>query len=89
MSRKTKRTLKRYGSVNRKVGEAKEARKFKRKENNQNPYRKYGGGSITRYIDYLIEHRNTRAVEHALFHANDELKANKSAEEQKTAMYQF
>jgi replicative DNA helicase len=42
---------------------------------------KYGGGSITRYIDYLIEHRNTRAVEHALFHANDELKANKSAEE--------
>ena len=42
---------------------------------------KYGGGSIGRYIDHLIEFRNTRAVQQALYHATDELNGNKSAEE--------
>ena len=42
---------------------------------------KYGGGGIERYIEYLIEYRNTRAVELALYHATDDLKANKQAEE--------
>jgi replicative DNA helicase len=42
---------------------------------------KYGGGGIERYIEYLIEYRNTRAVELALYHATDDLKASKQAEE--------
>ena len=42
---------------------------------------KYGGGSITRYIDHLIDHRNTRSVERALWQAQDDLKASKPAEE--------
>ena len=42
---------------------------------------KYGGGSIERYIEYLINHRNTRSVERALWKANDDLKESKPAEE--------
>ena len=42
---------------------------------------KYGGGSIDRYIEYLINHRNTRSVERALWQANDDLKESKPAEE--------
>ncbi len=42
---------------------------------------KYGGGGIERYIEYLIDHRNTRSVERALWQANDDLKASKPAEE--------
>ncbi len=42
---------------------------------------KYGGGSISRYIEYLIEYRNTRSVERALWQATDDLKASKPAEE--------
>ena len=41
----------------------------------------YGGGKITRYVDHLIEHRNHRALERALLVANDELNADKSAEQ--------
>jgi len=42
---------------------------------------KYGGGNISRYIDFLINHRNTRNVERALWQATDDLKASKPAEE--------
>ena len=42
---------------------------------------KYGGGSIERYIEYLIEYRNKRAVKLALLHATDELNQHKTAEE--------
>jgi len=42
---------------------------------------KFGGGGIERYIEYLIDHRNTRSVERALWQANDDLKASKPAEE--------
>jgi len=42
---------------------------------------KYGGGSIERYIEKLINHRNTRSVERALWQANDDLKESKPAEE--------
>ena len=42
---------------------------------------KYGGGGIERYIEYLINHRNTRSVERALWQANDDLKESKPAEE--------
>ena len=42
---------------------------------------KYGGGSISRYIEHLIDYRNTRSVERALWQATDDLKASKPAEE--------
>ena len=42
---------------------------------------KFGGGGIERYIEYLINHRNTRSVERALWQANDDLKESKPAEE--------
>ena len=42
---------------------------------------KYGGGNILRYIEYLIDYRNTRAVQRALYQATDDLKASKPAEE--------
>ena len=35
----------------------------------------FGGGGIERYIDYLIDYRNTRSVERALWQAQDDLKA--------------
>ena len=41
----------------------------------------YGGGSINRYVDHLIEHRNHRAVELALLHAKDASNEGKGAEE--------
>ena len=42
---------------------------------------KYGGGGIERYIEYLIDYRNTRSVERALWQAQDDLKDSKPAEE--------
>ena len=41
----------------------------------------YGGGSIDRYIDILVEARNLRSVERAILFAQDEVKEGKSAEE--------
>ena len=41
----------------------------------------FGGGTIERYIDYLIDYRNTRSVERALWQAQDDLKDSKPAEE--------
>ena len=34
----------------------------------------YGGGQIERYVDYLIEHRNHRAIELAILKAQDTIK---------------
>jgi replicative DNA helicase len=45
---------------------------------------KYGGGSIDRYIEYLIDHRNTRSVERALWQANDDLKAEQASRRDKS-----
>jgi len=41
----------------------------------------YGGGSIDRYIDILVEARNLRSVDRAILSAQDEVKEGKSAEE--------
>jgi len=41
----------------------------------------YGGGSIDRYIDILVEARNLRSVERAILFAQDEVQEGKSAEE--------
>ena len=41
----------------------------------------YGGGSIDRYIDILVEARNLRSVDRAIMEAQDEVKRGKSAEE--------
>ena len=42
----------------------------------------YGGGQIERYIDQVIEQRNAKAVEKALFHAQDDIRdPTKNAED--------
>ena len=41
----------------------------------------YGGGQIERYVDYLIEHRNHRAIELAILKAQDTIKDGGTAEE--------
>tara|TARA_R110002012_G_scaffold37325_6_gene104711 strand:+ start:293 stop:1576 length:1284 start_codon:yes stop_codon:yes gene_type:complete len=41
----------------------------------------YGGGKVERYVDFLIEHRNVRAVKRALLAAQDGINEELSAEE--------
>ena len=41
----------------------------------------YGGGSIERYVDHLIEYRNHRSVKTALLQAEDDISLGKNAEE--------
>ena len=41
----------------------------------------YGGGKVERYVDFLIEHRNVRAVKRALLTAQDGVNEELSAEE--------
>ena len=48
----------------------------------------YGGGQIERYVDYLIEHRNHRAIELAILKAQDLIQEGGTAEEVASAFTQ-